>query len=156
LNIFWLEDFLHPENIEGYAEISEMTTTLRVAAGEQASGFSEFEHLAVQGNVDVLQPDLSRCGGLTVGKQIADMVLRMQIECAPHAWLTDLLKAASLHLNAYLMDALYLECNVSTASLLNQLCKNPVKMVDGRIRIPDASGLGVEVDESVVKEYRVL
>ena len=156
LNIFWLEDFLHPNNIEGYAQVSESTTTLRVAAGEQAAGFREFERLALQGKVHVLQPDLTRCGGITIGKQIADLATRRQIECAPHAWLSDLLKAASLHLNAYLMHTLYLEYNVSTSSLLNQLCKNSVKMKDGWIPIPNGPGLGVEVDESVVEKYRVL
>ncbi len=156
LDVFWLEDFLHPENIAGYAEVAGHTTTLRVAAGEQAAGFSEFERLATEGHVHVLQPDLSRCGGLTVGRQIADMATRLQIDCAPHAWLTDLLKAASLHLNAYLMHALYLEYNVSTASLLNRLCTTPIVMQDGYIPIPDGPGLGIEVDETVVEKFRIL
>ena len=156
LDIFWLEDFLHPENIDGYRDVAEQCTTLRIAAGEQAAGFSEFERLAVEGAVDVLQPDLSRCGGLTVGRQIADLATRRQIACVPHAWLTDLLKAASLHLNAYLMHALYLEYNVSSASLLNQLCATPIALEDGWIPVPTAPGLGVEVDEERVAHYRVL
>ncbi|MFN2229901.1 MAG: enolase C-terminal domain-like protein [Anaerolineae bacterium] len=127
-----------------------------MAAGEQAAGLVEFERLASEGRVDVLQPDLSRCGGLTVGRQVADLATRRQIDCAPHAWLTDLLKAASLHLNAYLMHALYLEYNVSTASLLNRLCKTPIVMQNGYIPIPDGPGLGVEVDETVVEQFRVL
>ncbi|TFG73524.1 MAG: mandelate racemase/muconate lactonizing enzyme family protein [Anaerolineales bacterium] len=126
LQVFWLEDFIHPENLAGYAAVAEKTTTLRIAAGEQASGIAEFERLAVEGKIDVLQPDLSRCGGLTTGKQIADMAMRKQIDCAPHAWLTDILKAASLHMNAYLMNSLYLEYNVSSASLLNQSAANPL------------------------------
>jgi L-rhamnonate dehydratase len=156
LGVFWLEDFLHPENLDGYARVAERTTTLRLAAGEQAAGLGEFEALAIRGRVDVLQPDLSRCGGLTVGRQIADLATRLQISCAPHAWLTDLLKAASLHLNAYLMDSLYLEYNVSTASLLTRLCGAPVRMVDGYIPVPHGPGLGVEVDEEVVARFRVL
>lgn len=156
LDVFWLEDFLLPENVAGYAQVAEHTTTLRIAAGEQAAGFVEFERLAVEGRVDVLQPDLSRCGGLTVGRQIADMATRMQIDCAPHAWLTDLLKASSLHLNAYLMNALYLEYNVSTASILTRLCQQPIQMQDGYIPVPDGPGLGVEVDEEMVKRFRVL
>jgi L-alanine-DL-glutamate epimerase-like enolase superfamily enzyme len=107
------------------------------------------------GRVDVLQPDLSRCGGLTVGRQVADLATRLEINCVPHAWLTDLLKAASLHLNAYLMNAMYLEYNVSTASLLNTLCADPIRMKDGWLDIPTSPGLGVEVDESVVDRYRV-
>jgi len=155
-DVFWLEDFLHPDNLAGYARVSEQTTTLRIAAGEQCSGLAELERLADEGKVDVLQPDLSRCGGFTVGKQIADFAVRRQIGCAPHAWLTDLLKAASLHLNAYLMDALYLEHNVSSASLLNNLCSARIEMKDGAIEVPDAPGLGVEPDEKMISRYRVL
>jgi L-alanine-DL-glutamate epimerase-like enolase superfamily enzyme len=156
LEIFWLEDFLHPENLAGYAEVARQATTLRIAAGEQAAGLAEFERLALEGRVDTLQPDLSRCGGLTAGKQIADFAARRGIDCAPHAWLTDLLAAASLHLNAYLMDSLYLEYNVSTASLLKTLCSPPIEMVDGMIPVPVGPGLGVEVDQDVIDRYRVL
>ncbi len=156
LGITWLEDFLHPDNIDGYARVAEHCTTLRLAAGEQLAGFGEFETLARAGRVDVLQPDLSRCGGLTIGRQIADLTTRMQIDCAPHAWLTGLLQAASLHLNAYLMNSLYLETNVSTASVLTRLCAEPVRMTNGTIPVPDGPGLGVEVDEGVVERYRVL
>jgi L-alanine-DL-glutamate epimerase-like enolase superfamily enzyme len=156
LSVFWLEDFLHPENVGGYAEVASHRTSLRLAAGEQVAGLDEFERLADQGRIDVLQPDLSRCGGLTVGKQIADLAMRRQIDCAPHAWLTDLLKAASLHLNAYLMNTLYLEYNVATASLLNNLCMTHLDMVDGYIAVPTGPGLGVDVDQKMVDRYRVL
>jgi L-alanine-DL-glutamate epimerase-like enolase superfamily enzyme len=155
LGVVWLEDFLHPANVAGYAAIARHTRTLRLAAGEQYATIEEFERLALEGQVDVLQPDLSRCGGLTVGKQVADFATRRQIECVPHAWLTDLLKAASLHLNAYLMTSRYLEFNVSTASLLNNLCTEPIAMKDGMIPVPTGPGLGVEVDLDVVKRYRV-
>jgi L-alanine-DL-glutamate epimerase-like enolase superfamily enzyme len=156
LDVFWLEDFLHPENFAGYGSVAAQTTTLRLAAGEQYAGLHDFTRLADEGRVDVLQPDLSRCGGLTVGKQIADLAMRRQIDCAPHAWLTDLLKAASLHLNAYLSNALFLEYNVSSASLLTTLCKDPILMTDGSVTVPTGPGLGVEVDEEMVARFRVL
>lgn len=156
LNVFWLEDFLHPENFAGYGEVARSTKTLRIAAGEQLSGYAEFERLAEEGHVHTLQPDLSRCGGLTVGRQIAEMTQRRGIDCVPHAWLTDLLKAAALHLNAYLMDSLYLEYNVSSASLLNNLCCEKIGMQDGTIQVPDGPGLGVTVDEAVVERFRVM
>ena len=155
LDVFWLEDFLHPENFAGYGAVAAQTTTLRTAAGEQLAGLADFTRLADEGRVDVLQPDLSRCGGLTVGKQIADLAARRQIECAPHAWLSDLLKAASLHLNAYLPNALFLEYNVASASLLNTLCAEPIRMIDGAVTVPNGPGLGVEVDEDVVARFRV-
>ena len=155
LGVVWFEDVLHPENIAGYRALSDACRSLRIAAGEQSAGFAEFERLALEGGVDVLQPDLSRCGGITIGRQIADFATRRQIDCVPHAWLTDLLKAASLHLNAYLMHSLYLEFNVSSASLLNSLCTTKLELVDGHIAVPSGPGLGVEVDEETVRRFRV-
>ena len=154
-DVFWFEDFLHPDNFAGYAYVAERVNHLRLAAGEQLAGIAEFERLAGEGRVQVLQPDLSRCGGLTVGRQIADYAMRRQLECAPHAWLTDLLKAASLHLNAYLMNSLYLEFNVSSASLLNTLCREPIRLRDGYIPVPQQPGLGVVPDDEVIRRFRI-
>ncbi len=53
------------------------------------------------------------------------------------------------------MNSLYLEYNVSSASLLRNLCKEPIRMIDGAIPVPDGPGLGVEVDEEMVTRYRV-
>jgi len=155
LEVLWIEDFLHPENIAGYARVAERTTTLLIAAGEQCEGIAEFERLALEGRVDVLQPDLSRCGGLTVGKQIADLAMRRQIHCVPHAWLSDILKAAAVHLNAYLMQSLYIEYNVSAAPVLRNLCTEHIQMKDGWVRVPERAGLGVEVNEDIVRKHRV-
>ena len=83
------------------------------------------------------------------------MTQRRGIDCVPHAWLTDLLKAASLHLNAYLMNSLYLEFNVSSAFILNNLCKEKINMLDGYIAVPEGPGLGMEVDEAAVAKFRV-
>jgi L-rhamnonate dehydratase len=156
LGVFWLEDFLHPDNLIGYAQVAERMTTLRLAAGEQYAGIGEFERLACEGGIDVLQPDPSRCGGLSVGRRVADLATRRQIHCAPHAWLTHLLTATALHLNAYLMDSLYLEFNVSAAPMLGDICAEPLRMEDGFVRVPDGPGLGVRINEAVVARYRVL
>jgi L-alanine-DL-glutamate epimerase-like enolase superfamily enzyme len=156
LGVLWLEDFLHPDNLAGYAEVAERTTTLRLAAGEQYAGIGEFERLALEGKVDVLQPDPSRCGGLSVARRVADLATRLQIQCAPHAWLTHLLTATALHLNAYLMDSLYLEFNVSAAPMLSEICVEPLGMEDGFVRVPDGPGLGVRIDEDTAARYRVL
>jgi L-alanine-DL-glutamate epimerase-like enolase superfamily enzyme len=67
-----------------------------------------------------------------------------------------LLKAASLHLNAYLMHSLYLEFNVSSASLLNTLCYPPIEMTDGYIAVPNGPGMGVDVDLERLEKFRVL
>ncbi|MEX0885222.1 MAG: mandelate racemase/muconate lactonizing enzyme family protein [Phycisphaeraceae bacterium] len=156
LDVHWLEDFLPPDHLEGYARLAKHTNTLRLAAGEQTAGYEDFERLARVGRVDVLQPDLSRCGGLTVARQVADLATRMQIDCVPHAWLSDILQAGAMHLNAYLMNACFIEYNVSSASLLKRLCVEPLVMRDGWLDVPTGPGLGVDIDKDVIARYRVL
>src|SRR3712207_4716695 len=104
--------------------------------------------------VDIVQPDLSRCGGLTVARKIADLAELRSVAVCPHAWLSDLLTAASLHFNAYLKRSLYLEFNVSAGPVVRELCREPIEMEDGWIRVPQGPGLGVEVNEETIARYR--
>jgi L-alanine-DL-glutamate epimerase-like enolase superfamily enzyme len=151
---FWIEEALAPDDYDGYRYLAEHTP-IRIAAGEQEATFWGFDALLHRGKLDVLQPDLSRCGGLTVGRKIADLAELRNVAVCPHAWLTDLLTAASLHLNAYLKQSLFLEYNVSAGPIVRELCRNPIRLEDGGIAVPEAPGLGVEVDEAVVDRYRV-
>jgi L-alanine-DL-glutamate epimerase-like enolase superfamily enzyme len=73
----------------------------------------------------------------------------------PHSWSSDLLTAASLHFNAYLRRATLVEFNTSQGPLSRSLVKDPLKLEDGYLRVPDGPGLGVEVDEEAVARYRV-
>jgi L-rhamnonate dehydratase len=154
LDVFWIEDCFHPQDYDSYADLAA-ATSIRVAAGEQEATARGFETLADRGHVDVLQPDLSRCGGITVGRRVADLARERNIDCCCHAWLTDLLSAASLHLTAYQQKTLFLEFNVSRAEALHSICRAPIRLKGGMIPVPDGPGLGVEVDEAAVMRYRV-
>ena len=66
---------------------------------------------------------------------------------------SDLLTAASLHLNAYLKRSLFLEFNVSSSPMLRELCRAPIGMEAGSIAVPQGPGLGVEVIEEVLPQY---
>lgn len=154
--IFWLEDFLHPEDYQGYARVSQ-SVSVRVAAGEQESTPWGFRRLIEEGKIDVAQPDLSRCGGLTAVRKIMWTVQENNIDMAPHAWLTDLLTAASLHVNAALPRSLFLEYNVSENRMLRDIILNPPALAaDGYIDVPDGPGLGVDIDARAIEKYRIL
>jgi L-rhamnonate dehydratase len=73
----------------------------------------------------------------------------------PHAWQSDFLTAASLHLNAVLPEALFQEYNVCDDPLSRSLCRTPLRCVDGLLAVPDGPGLGVEIDEETVARFRV-
>jgi len=155
-NLFWVEDFLHPECYEGYARVKEAGLKTRIAAGEQEATAWGFHELITRGKVDVVQPDLSRCGGLSQVRKIIWEAQRAGIDVCPHAWLTDLLTAASLHVNACLERSLFLEYNVSDNPMLREIIRNPIQMgSDGFIPVPAGPGLGMDIDEKAVARFRI-
>ncbi len=154
--IFWLEDFLHPENYDGYARVKAAGLATRLAAGEQEATAWGFHELITRGRIDVAQPDLSRCGGFTQARRILWEAQLAGVDVCPHAWLTDLLSAASLHLNAVLDRSLFLEYNVADNPMLREIIRNPIQLGgDGRMSVPQGPGLGIEIDERAVSKFRV-
>jgi L-alanine-DL-glutamate epimerase-like enolase superfamily enzyme len=151
---FLIEEPLSPEDYDGYAMLSDAVDTL-IACGEQEATEWGFRTLLERGHVDVIQPDLSRCGGFTAARKIAHLAELYNRLCIPHAWTSDLLTAASLHLNAFLGRAVFQEFNVTAGPLSRELCLNPIRLEDGMLRVPQGPGLGIEVDESVIERYRV-
>jgi L-alanine-DL-glutamate epimerase-like enolase superfamily enzyme len=155
-NIYWLEDFLHPESYAGYRKVKDAGVKTRIAAGEQEATAWGFRQLIVEGGVDVVQPDLSRCGGFTQARKIMWEAEYAGIDVCPHAWLTDLLTAASLHLNAVLPRSLFLEYNVSDNPMLREIVRNPLQLdADGYIPVPQGAGLGIDIDEKSVRRFCV-
>jgi L-rhamnonate dehydratase len=155
-SIFWLEDFLHPECYDGYAAVKAAGVRTRLAAGEQEATAWGFHDLIHRGRVDVVQPDLSRCGGISQVRKIIWEAERAGVDVCPHAWMTDLLSAASLHVNACLPRSLFLEYNTSMSPMLRDIIADPIRMdPHGTIPVPQGPGLGVEVDEEAVARYRV-
>ncbi len=154
--IYWLEDFLHPECYDGYARVKEAVPGARLAAGEQESTAWGFHQLINRGRIDVIQPDLSRCGGLSQARKILWEAQRAGVDVCPHAWLTDLLSAASLHLNACLERSLFLEYNVCDNPMLREIIRNPIQLdKDGMIPVPQGPGLGIQMDEKAIARFRI-
>lgn len=151
---FFIEEILHPEDYDGYRQVTEASETL-IACGEQEATEWGFRELIERANVDVLQPDLTRCGGFTVARKIVHMAERANVLVIPHSWSSDLLTAASLHLNAFQRRAVFIEFNTSQGPLSREVVKEPLRMVDGYLAVPDGPGLGVEVNEAVVDKYRI-
>jgi L-alanine-DL-glutamate epimerase-like enolase superfamily enzyme len=151
--ITWLEDCLHPEDYRGY-EVLCRESPIPIAAGEQESTVWGFERL-LEADLGYVQPDLSRCGGLSVARQIARLAAAREIQVVPHAWLTDLLTATSLHFNAWLPHAAFLEFNTSQGPLARGLFASPLRLVDGHLEVPTGPGIGVEPDPEAIARYRM-
>jgi L-alanine-DL-glutamate epimerase-like enolase superfamily enzyme len=154
LDIYWLEEPLPDEDYEGYRRLTE-STSLRIATGEEESGRLAFERLMNETHVDVIQPDISRCGGLTEAKKIAVMAADRNIMLVPHAFKTGILVAASIQFIASLNHTPYLEFSVTESAIRKELLLNPFKQKDGYIDVPESPGLGIELNPEVISKYGV-
>jgi L-alanine-DL-glutamate epimerase-like enolase superfamily enzyme len=154
MNIYWLEEPLPAEDYEGYRRLTE-STTMRIATGEEESGRLAFSRLINESRVDVIQPDISRCGGLTEAKKIATLAADNNITLVPHAFKTGLLVAASIQLIAALPDVPFLEFSVTESAIRKELLVKPFVQKDGFVAVPTAPGLGIELNPDIIKKYGV-
>jgi L-rhamnonate dehydratase len=154
-NVFWLEEPLHSNDIAGYRELADRTN-LYIAGGEQESTRMSFQKLLDDGHLDIIQPDLARCGGLTEAKKIAYMAYDRHKRVVPHAFKTGILVAASTHFAASIPNGFLIEHTVSTSPLARDLVSTPIEFKDGFVILPtDQPGLGITINETVLNKYRV-
>ena len=154
LGIFWLEEPFWPDELEAYATLAD-SVDIRVAAGEEDTTVWGFRELVERGHVDVCQPDVTRCGGISELLRIADYAHTQGRACVPHAWKSGIIKAASLHCNAVLPDALFQEYCVAETPLNTALTRQSFPLRDGYVEVPQGPGLGVELDAEVLARYAV-
>ena len=105
-----------------------------------------FRALVEHGHLDVLQPDIARCGGFTVARQIALLERSSAVEIVPHCFSTGVLVAASLHFVATLDRPTWSEYSVADSPLVNGILQEPFALEDGCLAVPGGPGLGVELD----------
>jgi L-alanine-DL-glutamate epimerase-like enolase superfamily enzyme len=154
-NPFWFEEPLAPDDYEGYAKLSA-ASSLRIAAGEEESERRSFLQLMDVGKIDVVQVDLTRCGGFTEGMKIASLAADRGLPVVNHGFTTYLNVAAALHYLASLPNTLgLLEFVVEEGTSLRHFISEPIRTVDGRVSVPDAPGLGLELNEEGIRKYRV-
>ena len=128
---------------------------IRVAAGEEEATRWGFRELIERGHVDVIQPDVTRCGGLSEALKIARDGERRGLACVPHAWKSGIIKAASLHLNAVLETAYFQEYCVAETPINLLLTRERMPVKDGWVAVPDKPGLGVELDPEILDRYAI-
>jgi L-alanine-DL-glutamate epimerase-like enolase superfamily enzyme len=155
LGVFWLEEPFEPDEYEAYAELAT-SVEIRIAAGEQDTTRWGFRELIERGRVDLIQPDVTRCGGISELMRIAELARERGVETVPHAWKSGIIKAASLHVNAVLPDALFQEYCIADTPINTSLTRERLPIdADGYVAVPSGPGLGVELDLEVFERYRV-
>lgn len=108
--------------------------------------------------MQVLQPDLSKTGGITEGLRIAAMASGEKLAIHPHTSASGLNMAASIHLLSAIENPGYFEADVARENLFrDQLTTRPDRLdADGNVMPGEAPGLGIEVDEDFLRAHPVI
>jgi L-alanine-DL-glutamate epimerase-like enolase superfamily enzyme len=148
--VAWLEE---PLPRHAYAELQRLhaVSPIPIAGGENNQGFMELQRLLVDGCYDILQPDVTLCEGLLRLHAFGVMAHAAGVLVAPHTWGDPLGTVANLHLAASLPSAAPFEFPhdppAFPASAYQQTLKAPLVVKDGMIHVPQAPGLGVELQD---------
>lgn len=156
LGVNWVEEPFRMERPDDYQRL-RAEAPLYITAGEELGRVDEFKAFLEGGLVDIIQPDISRCGGLTSARRIAQMAEAAGIPVIPHNFKSGILMSATLQYIAALKSALYLEyCGQETVLSKNLVMRPTCVGADGTVEIPELPGLGIEINEETLKRYRVL
>lgn len=148
----WLEEPVSPDDRAGAAEVRRVSTA-PIAAGESETTCHEFLDLLQRGAVDVLQPDLAICGGLTEGLRIGALAVAHQRELAPHCWGSAISFCAGLTLAAASPAGVFIEWPMGGNPLLRELPRQDLTPKNGCAAPLPGPGWGLELDPSVIAKY---
>lgn len=156
-NIYFAEATLQHDDLAGHARLAA-SSPIRVCGAEFAATRWEVREWIEVGKVAVVQPDISRCGGLTEIRRIADMCELYGVEVIPHGWKTGILAQCGRHFQAACPAAPLFEFispHVYDSPLRRDLVSPEPTLKDGLMDLPEGVGLGVELNEDVVERYRI-
>ncbi len=150
-SVYWFEEPLAPDDIDGYARLTD-ASPVKIAHGEVLTRRQAFAPFFQRRAMDIVQPDASKVGGLSEPRRIAWLAEEHGIELVPHGWNTALGVAADLHLVSTLHTKSFVEFNVGNP-MVETIAGKPFQLdEDGCLAVPDAPGLGVEVDRKRLEE----
>jgi L-alanine-DL-glutamate epimerase-like enolase superfamily enzyme len=152
--VVWFEEALPPDDLEGYIELRRHSP-VPIAAGEVLTRRQSFRPFLERHAVDIIQPDATKCGGLTEAWRIAWMAYEHNVQWVPHGWNTAIGLAADLHLSAAMPVARYVEY-LTPSPYLDELVTTPFRPdAEGYLTVPDKPGLGVQLNREALRRFAV-
>jgi L-alanine-DL-glutamate epimerase-like enolase superfamily enzyme len=152
--ITWFEEPLPPDDLDGFIELRRQAQ-LPIATGEVLTRRQSFWPFLRRQAVDIIQPDTTKCGGVTESWRIAWMAYEHNILWVPHGWNTAIGLAADLHLAAAVPVARYVEY-LTPSPYIEEIIIAPFKLdAEGYLPIPDRPGLGIELNREALKRFGI-
>lgn len=160
LDYVWFEEPLAPDNILDMARLRE-STTVPIAAGECEQTRFGFERLARAGSLDIFQPDIAYCGGLTEFQKIVAIASAAHADVVPHCWglkLNQAVAASAISMlpknpGRFESRPVFLEMDQTEHAIRDTIFPKAHIIKDGKFYFNSAVGLGVEVDETAMLQF---
>ena len=150
---FWFEEPILAENIPALASVRQKIN-IPVVTGEELYTKFEFREVFERQAADILNPDVCNVGGILELKEIAAMAEPYFVVISPHNFnSTTVGLAATIQVSAAIPNFLITEYFVNLEELGRDIAKIPFEVKDGYIQIPDAPGLGIDLDEERLAAY---
>src|SRR5437868_15333602 len=148
-DVVWFEEALPPDDLEGFIELRRHSP-VPIATGEVLTRRQSFRPFLEQHAVDIIQPDATKCGGLTEAWRVAWMAYEHNVKWVPHGWNTAIGLAADLHLAAAMPVARYVEY-LTPSPYMEDIITAPFKVdAEGYLTIPEKPGLGVTLNRDAM------
>ncbi|GLS34573.1 galactonate dehydratase [Mesorhizobium tianshanense] len=148
----FVEEPLPPGDTAGLKSLCARTS-VPLATGERLVERAEFVELLSASAVSIIQPDICHCGGLSEAKKIAAHAEAVGVGVAPHNPLGPIAGVAALHFAVSTPNHVIQEEMVGAVPWYFDVVRGPIRMVDGFWQVPDAPGLGIEVDEAACARH---
>lgn len=150
---YWFEEPLSIDDIEGHRLLRDRGTPVRIATGENLYTRSSFYDYVRGDAIDVLQADVSRAGGITEVRGIAETAASAHLEWNPHTFNDIVTVAANLHLVAASAHPAMFEWDITHNDLMTGLSDYDLQLKDGCVQPPAGPGLGFEIDWEFVRAH---
>lgn len=150
-NLYFIEDPIQIDTIATQAELAKRMTT-PLAVGERNVSIWEFRELLEAGGPQYVRPDVGLAGGITQCKKIAALAEAYHSAVVTHNFLGPLITAASLHLDTSIPNFITQEYTKADESEKFAVYKVAYQREGGYIPIPEAPGLGIELDDSLIEK----
>jgi D-galactarolactone cycloisomerase len=158
-DVLWVEEPLSGVDLDGMRMLREQTG-VRIAGGEMARTFDELQRALHGDALDVVQPDVVLSLGIGGARTLAELALRSNRWFTPHTWTNGIGVLANLHVCCGVGGGPFLEFPYDppgwTPARRDFMLAEPIEAdADGFVRVPDAPGLGIELDEDRISHYEV-
>ncbi len=150
--VHWFEEALPPDNLRDFVLLRQ-NSPVRISGGEVLTRRQSFEPWIQAGAFDIVQPDVTKVGGISEERRIAWMAEDNGIQFIPHGWNTALGLAADLHLASACRNTNLVEY-LTGSPFIDDIVEKPWKLdAEGMLPIPEEPGLGISLNLDAVKKY---